>query len=190
MTFSVILLDFVLSTVTALQSMVITKQTHIGGKGLCLLRSALKSPIHKCVTVPEHNDSCVFHRVCPFRSGTLMTSNNSQYIFGQICILIPLLVFSPDTKSNLQYTNPPTALGFWIALEHCTAQNGALSFLPSSHNTALISKRFVRLPGGGTGFERLLSPEAEAKASEESKGEYLMVECAPGLLYHSCQQNK
>jgi len=40
----------------------------------------------------------------------------------------------------------------------------------------------VRVPGGGTGFEQLLSPEAESKASEESKGEYLMLECAPGDL--------
>jgi len=40
----------------------------------------------------------------------------------------------------------------------------------------------VRIPDGGTGFERLLSAEAEAKASEESKGEYLMAECAPGDL--------
>jgi hypothetical protein len=52
----------------ALQSMVITKQTHIGGE------------------VPEHNDS------------------------------------------TFLYTNPPSALGFWIALEKCTPHNGALSF--------------------------------------------------------------
>jgi ectoine hydroxylase-related dioxygenase (phytanoyl-CoA dioxygenase family) len=70
-------------------------------------------------------------------------------------------------------------------LEKCTPQNGALSFLPGSHNTAPISKRFVRLPGGGTGFERLLPLEAEVKASGESKGEYLMVECAPGALRHT-----
>ncbi|KIM78883.1 hypothetical protein PILCRDRAFT_74885 [Piloderma croceum F 1598] len=104
----------------ALQSMIITKQTHIGGE------------------VPEHNDSC--------------------------------------------YTSPPTALGFWIALEKCTPQNGALSFLPGSHKTTPIAKRFVRLPGGGTGFERLISPQDEAKAGESCKGEYIMAECEPGDL--------
>jgi len=80
------------------------------------------------------------------------------------------------------YTNPPSALGFWIALEKCTPHNGALSFLPGSHKTAPIAKRFVRVPGGGTGFERLLSPQAEAEANAASKDEYLIVECAPGDL--------
>jgi|ERR1700679_1795069 phytanoyl-CoA hydroxylase len=79
-----------------------------------------------------------------------------------------------------QYTSPPTALGFWIALEKCTPQNGALSFLPGSHKTTPIAKRFVRLPGGGTGFERLISPQDEAKAGESRKGEYIMAECEPG----------
>ena len=46
-----------------------------------------------------------------------------------------------------------------------------------------IAKRFVRLPGGNTGFERLLSPEEEQKALKECKGEYLMEECEPGKRY-------
>ncbi|KAH9045112.1 phytanoyl-CoA dioxygenase [Lactarius hengduanensis] len=29
-----------------------------------------------------------------------------------------------------KYTSPPSALGFWIALEKCTSENGAMSFLP------------------------------------------------------------
>ncbi|KIY43273.1 PhyH-domain-containing protein [Fistulina hepatica ATCC 64428] len=41
--------------------------------------------------------------------------------------------------------------GVWIALEKCTATNGALSFLPGSHLNTPIVKRFVRLPQGGTG---------------------------------------
>ncbi|KAL1747058.1 phytanoyl-CoA dioxygenase [Schizophyllum fasciatum] len=84
----------------ALQSMVITKQPHIGGE------------------VSEHIDSC--------------------------------------------YTSPPTALGVWIALEQCTSENGALSFLPGSHRalarTGGVARRFVRLPTGGTGFERIAGP--------------------------------
>ncbi|KAI9461227.1 phytanoyl-CoA dioxygenase [Lactarius psammicola] len=60
--------------------------------------------------------------------------------------------------STFLYTSPPSALGFWIALEKCTSENGALSFLPGSHRTASIVKRFVRLPSGGTGFEQLLDP--------------------------------
>jgi len=103
----------------ALQSMVITKQTQIGGE------------------VPEHNDS------------------------------------------TFLYTEPPTALGFWIALEKCTPDNGALSFLPGSHLTTPIVKRFVRLPGGGTGFESL---EPQQQPPRDSKGEYVLETCEPGDL--------
>ncbi|KAF7983775.1 hypothetical protein HWV62_18982 [Athelia sp. TMB] len=82
--------------------------------------------------------------------------------------------------------------GFWIALEKCTPQNGALSFLPGSHKTMPIVKRFVRLPGGNTGFERLLSPEEEQKALDECKGEYMMEECEPGdlVLIHGAVLHK
>ncbi|KAL4248448.1 PhyH family protein [Abortiporus biennis] len=102
----------------ALQSMVICKQTQIGGE------------------VPEHNDS------------------------------------------TFLYTSPPSALGFWIALEKCTPTNGALSFLPGSHLKSPISKRFVRLPSGGTGFEELLPPEKVPVV----EGDYIMEECMPGDL--------
>lgn len=35
--------------------------------------------------------------------------------------------------STFLYTDPPTAIGFWFALEDCTLSNGCLSFLPGSH---------------------------------------------------------
>ncbi|KAI0742199.1 phytanoyl-CoA dioxygenase [Irpex lacteus] len=103
----------------ALQSMVICKQTHIGGE------------------VPEHNDS------------------------------------------TFLYTDPPSALGFWIPLERCTPENGALSFLPGSHRTASITKRFVRLPQGGTGFEELIPAD---KAPNNPEGKYILEACEPGDL--------
>ncbi|KAH8083794.1 phytanoyl-CoA dioxygenase [Cristinia sonorae] len=103
----------------ALQSMIICKQTEIGGE------------------VPEHNDS------------------------------------------TFLYTNPPTALGFWIALEKCTPENGALSFLPGSHLTTPIAKRFVRMPTGGTGFEELISPE---NVPNRTAGKYILEACLPGDL--------
>jgi len=80
--------------------------------------------------------------------------------------------------STFLYTSPPTALGFWIALEQCTRENGALSFLPGSHLTAPITKRFVRLPGGGMGFEQLLDPNQVSAPV----GEYILEECNPGDL--------
>jgi len=105
----------------ALQSMVITKQTHIGGE------------------VPEHNDS------------------------------------------TFLYTDPPTALGFWIALEKCTSENGALSFLPGSHLTCPITKRFIRLPSGGTGFEALV-PQVIQEQIPPPTGTYILETCEPGDL--------
>ncbi|GLB45092.1 putative BRCT domain, a BRCA1 C-terminus domain [Lyophyllum shimeji] len=81
--------------------------------------------------------------------------------------------------STFLYTEPPTALGFWIALEKCTPENGALSFLPGSHLTAPITKRFVRLPGGGTGFEQLVPPEAKIP---QPSGQYVLEACNPGDL--------
>jgi ectoine hydroxylase-related dioxygenase (phytanoyl-CoA dioxygenase family) len=42
------------------------------------------------------------------------------------------------------YTNPPSALGLWYALEDATLENGCLSFLPGSHKTAPVTKRLVR----------------------------------------------
>ncbi|TFK54361.1 phytanoyl-CoA dioxygenase [Heliocybe sulcata] len=80
--------------------------------------------------------------------------------------------------STFLYTNPPSAVGFWIALEKCTPENGALSFLPGSHLTTPISKRFVRMPNGGTGFEQLLDPSEVPK----TEGKYVLEACNPGDL--------
>lgn len=35
--------------------------------------------------------------------------------------------------STFLYTDPPSAIGFWFALEDCTRDNGCLSFMPGSH---------------------------------------------------------
>ncbi|KAI0320770.1 phytanoyl-CoA dioxygenase [Amylostereum chailletii] len=82
--------------------------------------------------------------------------------------------------STFLYTSPPSALGFWLALEKCTSENGALSFLAGSHLTVPVSKRFVRLPSGGTGFEQLVDPDVAV--SKIPKGQYVMEECDPGTL--------
>lgn len=85
----------------------------------------------------------------------------------------------PPQSEQFQYTDPPTALGFWIALEKCTPENGALSFLPGSHLTAPITKRFVRVPGGGTGFEQLIPPSVE-NTIPHLEGKYILEACNPG----------
>ncbi|KAM6501909.1 phytanoyl-CoA dioxygenase [Amanita muscaria] len=83
--------------------------------------------------------------------------------------------------TDLECDDPPTALGFWIALEKCTSENGALSFLPGSHLNAPIIKRFVRLPSGGTGFESLVT-EDTGPSESQNKGEYVLEPCEPGDL--------
>ncbi|KZT71054.1 phytanoyl-CoA dioxygenase [Daedalea quercina L-15889] len=85
--------------------------------------------------------------------------------------------------STFLYTDPPSALGFWIALEKCTPENGALSFLPGSHLASPITKRFVRKAEGGTGFETLISPE---QAPPKPEGKYILEACMPGdmVLIH------
>ena len=55
--------------------------------------------------------------------------------------------------STFLYTDPPSAVGFWYALEDATVENGCLSFLPGSHKTAEVGSRFVRKENGeGTEF--------------------------------------
>ncbi|KAF2125682.1 phytanoyl-CoA dioxygenase family protein [Dothidotthia symphoricarpi CBS 119687] len=57
--------------------------------------------------------------------------------------------------STFLYTDPPSAVGWWYALEDATKENGCLSFAAGSHKRAAIEKRFVRTGekgAEGTGF--------------------------------------
>ncbi|MBW0472521.1 hypothetical protein O181_012236 [Austropuccinia psidii MF-1] len=55
--------------------------------------------------------------------------------------------------STFLYTDPPSAIGFWYALEDTTVENGCLSFIKGSHKWEPIQSRFVRAEGGqGTKF--------------------------------------
>ncbi|KAG9220527.1 hypothetical protein CCMSSC00406_0003983 [Pleurotus cornucopiae] len=130
---------------------------------------------HKDPVVPEHNDS------------TFLVSPFFPIPSPLLPLPSPLLPssLSPSHQAfplSTQYTNPPSALGFWIALEKCTSSNGALSFAPGSHKTAPLTKRFVRLPQGGTGMQRVLPVEEEQKISEAHKGKYVLETCEPGDL--------
>lgn len=58
----------------------------------------------------------------------------------------------PHQDSCFLYTDPPSAVGFWYALEDADEGNGCLSFAEGSHRRAPIRSRFVRLgaePGHG-----------------------------------------
>jgi len=92
----------------------------------------------------------------------------------------------PHQDSTFLYTDPPSAVGFWYALEDATVENGCLSFLPGSHKTAEIGKRFVRKKDeSGTEFidnEGMRFPAGEEYKAETSEGVYKLGEVKAGTL--------
>lgn len=59
----------------------------------------------------------------------------------------------PHQDSTFLYTDPPSAVGFWYALEDATKENGCLSFAKGSHKRKPVEQRFVRRDDGkGTTF--------------------------------------
>jgi phytanoyl-CoA hydroxylase len=85
-----------------------------------------------------------------------------------------LMVVSCHQDSVFLYTDPPSAVGFWFALEDCTTFNGCLSFVPGSHKTSPITKRLVRMESG-TGFINI-GEDFEEPEDEDFKVE----ECSAG----------
>ncbi|KAG4440029.1 hypothetical protein IFR05_004479 [Cadophora sp. M221] len=92
----------------------------------------------------------------------------------------------PHQDSTFLYTNPPSAVGFWYALEDATVENGCLSFLPGSHKSAEVGQRFVRKKdGSGTEFinnEGLRFPVGGEYGAEDKGGEYVLGEVKAGSL--------
>jgi len=59
----------------------------------------------------------------------------------------------PHQDSTFLYTDPPSAVGFWIALEAARRENGCLGFVGGSQRRVGVGRRFVRLEeGAGAGF--------------------------------------
>lgn len=91
--------------------------------------------------------------------------------------------------STFLYTTLPSAVGFWIALEDATVENGCLSFAPGSHRRAPIKSRFVRKPDdSGTTF---VPVEGEGcwprdfqheNGAEDKDEEYVLGEVKAGTL--------
>lgn len=84
------------------------------------------------------------------------------------------------------FTEPQSAVGFWLALDDCTRGNGCLAYNPGTHKTVPISKRFVRLNGGkgGCGFKNVLKDPV----SVDDPARYRLVECPAGslvLIHHA-----
>ncbi|KAK1828401.1 phytanoyl-CoA dioxygenase domain-containing protein 1 [Podospora conica] len=91
----------------------------------------------------------------------------------------------PHQDSTFLYTDPPSAVGFWYALEDATVENGCLSFLAGSHRWAGIGRRLVRKEGGGTEMVENTGarfPRGEGGGVEEEGGEYTVGEVKAGTL--------
>ena len=87
------------------------------------------------------------------------------------------------------WTDPPSAMGLWFALEDATVDNGCLWALPGGHLEP-ARKRFHRTPGGGTAFEvhdeRALSLDGMVPL-EAPKGTCVVLH---GLLPHYSGANR
>lgn len=92
----------------------------------------------------------------------------------------------PHQDSTFLYTDPPSATGFWYALEDATLENGCLSFLPGSHKWAAVEKRLVRKEGGaGTEMvdnEGRRFPAGMGGGEGDGDGEYVPGEVKAGDL--------
>ncbi|CCG80717.1 Putative uncharacterized protein [Taphrina deformans PYCC 5710] len=78
------------------------------------------------------------------------------------------------------YTDKPSAVGFWFALEDCTRTNGCLSFAPGTHKSCAISKRFVRDPKGtGTTFVNVPGVQPYQEPSDDA---FVVEECRAGSM--------
>ncbi|GAA5854763.1 hypothetical protein JCM3766R1_003054 [Sporobolomyces carnicolor] len=86
--------------------------------------------------------------------------------------------------STFLFTDPPSAIGFWFALEDSTTENGCLSFVPGSHKLNKVDKRLVRVPGGGTELVKVEGVEpCGIDWDDERPGvEWLTAECRAGDL--------
>ncbi|KAI8975465.1 hypothetical protein BDF20DRAFT_914392 [Mycotypha africana] len=113
-----------------------------------------------------------------FRSPQILQSMlifKQPYIGGQV---------PSHQDSSFLYTEPLSAVGFWFALEDATVENGCLWFIPGSHKTTPIDKRFVRNPNGsGTIFiDSASQKELQQSVQNEDEKEFVKLEVKAGTL--------
>jgi phytanoyl-CoA hydroxylase len=87
------------------------------------------------------------------------------------------------------FTDPPSTIGFWIALEDTTTTNGCLWVVPGSHKQP-VSRRFVRTPEGKSttfvGEDKLLSNHEGVIAVPVRKGTCVIIH---GTVNHFSYEN-
>ncbi|EIW72106.1 hypothetical protein TREMEDRAFT_70626 [Tremella mesenterica DSM 1558] len=163
------------------------------------LSPATQTSPAKLLVPPERSINKIGHALAPlnpvFRRHTLECAKISQLaidlgehddprVLQSMIICKQPRIGGPvptHNDSTFLYTDPPSAVGAWVALEECTTQNGCLSFLPGSHKTARISTRFVRAPEGGTTFAPVPGVEPNEEKWDEMDG-WVEAPVRPGTL--------
>lgn len=98
----------------------------------------------------------------------------------------------PHQDATYLHTEPMTVMGFWIALEDATIENGCLSFIPGSQNNG-IHRRFIRNPDKSS--DELLIYDRPAQIYSSSgfqpvpvkKGDCIIIH---GQVVHKSEHNK
>lgn len=93
------------------------------------------------------------------------------------------------TDHTFLWTDPPSATGFWFAIDDATLENGCMWALPGGHRLP-VRKRFRRDDAGGTTFDTF-DPEpypSEGEVPLEApKGTLIVLH---GLLPHRSEANR
>jgi ectoine hydroxylase-related dioxygenase (phytanoyl-CoA dioxygenase family) len=94
--------------------------------------------------------------------------------------------------STFLYTDPPSAMGLWFALEDCTETNGCMWFVPGSHKQYQLSKRFVRTSDSSTAMVQIPGNHSEPHPDEYipapvTSGSLVLIH---GLVYHRSGENR
>lgn len=100
----------------------------------------------------------------------------------------------PHRDSEFLYTDPPSAVGWWMALQDATVGNASLGMCKGSHKRASdrIKRRFVRAQNGnGTEFVEWVGPAfpkgldvSDEQGKEEEEFETLDVKAGSLVLIH------
>jgi len=78
--------------------------------------------------------------------------------------------------STFLYTEPESCVGFWLAIDEATEENGCMEFIPGEHKGPL-RRVFRRKPGGGTEFADLSDapyPEERRVAAPAAIGDLVI----------------
>lgn len=159
----------------------------------------LKIPKERAINKIGHGLHALDPTFRDFSTNATLSTMARQLGFKDPRVLQSMLIFKQPyigglvpshQDSSFLYTEPLSAVGFWFALEDCTEHNGCLWFIPGSHKTTPITRRFVRDPNGsGTVFigdEELQVDETKYVKSEVKAGTLVLIH---GSVVHKSAPN-